>query len=62
MKRRYVKLARRVVLVVAALPLLQTAGCGAEFIASAIANQAATEVATILATSGETALLNLFGV
>ena len=62
MKRRYVKLARRLTLVVAALPLLQTVGCGSEFIAAAIANQAATEVATILATSGETALLNLFGV
>ena len=62
MNARYAKLFRRLVVVIASLPLLQTAGCGAEFLASAIANETASEFAGVLSISLETALRNLFGV
>ena len=62
MNARYVVQARRWLLWMAAFPLVQVAGCGAEFISSAIANETANRVAITLGTSVETVLLNLFGV
>lgn len=47
---------------VAAWPLLQVAGCGAEFFSSAIATETANRVAIGVGTSVETVLFNLFGV
>lgn len=61
MSRR--RLIRRVLLIMAGMPLLQLGACTPqEFFASAIANQAATDVAVLLSTSIETVLLNAFGV
>ena len=62
MNRRHTKIVRGGMLLVAALCLVQTLGCTAEFVASVIATGTATEVANILGTSLETILFNLFGV
>ena len=62
MKRRCAVLARRMMLVVASLPLLQAVGCGPEFLASALANETAAQVAGVVGTSLETILFNMFGV
>ncbi len=47
---------------VAAWPLLQVGGCGAEFFSSAIANETANQVAISVGNSVQTVLFNLFGV
>ena len=60
MKRRHVKIVHRLMLVVAALPMLQVGGCASEFIASAIANETGLRVAETLSYSLETVLLNMF--
>lgn len=62
MCRRYAETTRWWMVVIVSLSLLQVAGCGSEFIASAIANETAGRFAGVLGTSLETALFNLFGV
>ncbi len=61
MNRRYAKLVRRGMLLMATLPLFQAVGCGSETIARIIATGTATEAASFLGTSLETILLNAFG-
>ncbi len=56
------RLARRFLLLIASMPLLQSAGCGVEFLLSAVANEAASRVAGVIGTSLETVLFNAFGV
>ncbi|MCH8052641.1 MAG: hypothetical protein IH895_01140, partial [Planctomycetes bacterium] len=45
----------------AALPLLPFAGCGAEFVASALALGFANQTASVLGTELETSLFTAFG-
>lgn len=61
MKSRKHRFSRRVLIALAAMPLLQVAGCGAEFIASALAIGFANQSANVLGTELETALFAAFG-
>ncbi len=61
MKSRKLRFKRRVLIAFAAMPLLQAAGCGAEFIASALAVGFANQSANVLGTELETALFTAFG-
>ncbi len=61
MNDRRIRIARRVVLVMAALPLLQVGSCAPQFIASAFAQGTAFQVSTFLATSLETVFFNALG-
>ncbi len=62
MKVRPLVRTRRWMLWMAAWPLLQVGGCGAEFVSSAIATEAANRVAIDVGRSVETVLFNLLGV
>lgn len=52
---------RRLLIAFAAMPLLQFAGCGAEFVASALALGFANQTASVLGTELETSLFTAFG-
>ncbi len=62
MKGRPLVRTGRWMLWLAAWPLLQVGGCGAEFFSSAIATETANRVAIGVGTSVQTVLNNLFGV
>lgn len=61
MKSRKLRFRRRLLIAFAALPLLQFAGCGAEFVASALALGFANQTASVLGTELETSLFTAFG-
>lgn len=61
MTSRKPRFKRRLLIAFAALPLLQFAGCGAEFVASALALGFAGQTATVLGTELETSLFAAFG-
>jgi len=58
---RRIRIARRLMLVMATLPLIQAGACLPQFIATSFAQGSALQVSTLLGTSLETILFNAFG-